>query len=161
MSCMMMTPEALAALSNFTETALNTGFEYMGFDVPEELHEAAHALWAGGMYNARMIFERLYALNATAYAGRYNEEDVDTTAPDLDISRHTIHHRPEYADHHHAVKSWHYQAAKLLDFWLYQTAESATIHDPLRSAMYKFRGALFEFIVERSPEYDSFPWGRL
>ena len=37
-----------------------------------------------------------------------------------------VHQPPEYREHGFAVRPWHYHLAKLLDFWLYQTAEDAT-----------------------------------
>lgn len=55
----------------------------------------------------------------------------------------------------------HYQLAKLLDFWLYQTAEDATRSDPLRLAMAEFRDNLYSFIVMNSPQYVETRWGEL
>lgn len=161
MSCMMMNPEPLAAIANATETALNSGFNYMGFDAPAELYNAARDLKVCGLYNARLIYKKLYQLNAAAYAGRY-QTDGSQEAPEIDLTRYTVHHAPEYAEHHHAVRPWHYRLAKLLDCWLYQTCEGATDCDPFREGMRKFRNALFDFIVERSQEYDDAPgWGKL
>lgn len=37
MSCVMMGPEPLAAIANAVETLLNCGFNYFGFDAPNEL----------------------------------------------------------------------------------------------------------------------------
>ena len=109
--------------------------------------------------------EPLAAIANAAYNGRYarmDDDAADETAPVIDGSCYKVHQRPEYAEHHHAVRPWHYHLAKLLDFWLYQTAEDATRNDPVRAAMLDFRESLFEFIVQRSEEYDDAPaWGRL
>lgn len=78
-----------------------------------------------------------------------------------DGSKYIVHHRPEYREHGFAVCPWHYQLAKLLDCWLYQTAEDATYKDPLRLAMKEFRDGLYYFIVMNSPQYVDVQWGEL
>ena len=89
------------------------------------------------------------------------EEPADEEAPTIDGSKYIVHHRPEYREHGFAVCPWHYQLAKLLDCWLYQTAEDATYKDPLRLAMKEFRDGLYYFIVMNSPQYVDVQWGEL
>lgn len=164
MSCMIMNPEPLAAIANAAETLLNCGYEYFGFDAPRSMHDAFQDCRTCYSYDAEGIYKKLYAVNVAAYNGRYKDHETpaDDEAPTIDGSRYTVHQRPEYAEHHHAVRPWHYRLAKLLDFWLYQTSEDATWNDPTRAAMVDFQKALFEFIVQRSAEYDNAPaWGRL
>ena len=165
MSCMIMNPEPLAAIANAAETLLNCGYEYFGFAPSARMHDAFHDCRTGGSYDAEGIYKKLWAVNAAAYNDRYTlmaDELADEAAPVIDGSCYKVHRQPEYADHHHAVRHWHYRLAKLLDFWLYQTAEDATRNDPVRAAMLDFRESLFEFIVQRSEEYDDAPaWGRL
>lgn len=164
MSCMIMNPEPLAAIANATETLLNCGYEYFGFGATYQMHDAFRDCQTCGFYSAEKIYKKLYAVNVVAYNGRYNDHETpdDDTAPTIDGSRYKVHQPPEYAEHHHAVRPWHYRLAKLLDFWLYQTGEYATWKDPTRAAMFDFQKALFEFIVQRSSEYDNAPaWGRL
>ena len=165
MSCLIMNPEPLAAIANAAETLLNCGYEYFGFDPSARMHDAFRDCRTGGSYDAEGIYKKLWAVNAAAYNGRYalmDDELADETAPVIYVFCYKVHQRPEYAEHHHAVRPWHYHLAKLLDFWLYQTAEDATRDDPIRAAMLDFQRSLFAFIVQRSDEYDNAPpWGRL
>lgn len=165
MSCMIMNPEPLAAIANAAETLLNCGYEYFGFDPSTLMRDVFRDCRTGGSYDAESIYKKLWAVNTAAYNGRYarmDDEAADETAPTIDGSCCKVHQRPEYTEHHHAARPWHYHLAKLLDFWLYQTAEDATWNDPTRAAMLDFQKSLFEFIVRRSDEYDNAPaWGRL
>lgn len=163
MSCMIMSKEPLAALANATEMLLNCGYDFFGFDAPDSLLAAAQDCRSMGFFSAGALYRKMYALNVNAYNGRYanHEQPADDEAPDIDLSRYVIHHPPEYADHHHAVQPWHYQLAKLLDFWIYQVSEDATRRDDFVVAMREFRDHLFQFIVQRSSEYDAHEWGRL
>lgn len=167
MSCFIMNPEPLAAIANAVETRLNVGYDYWGFEAPDGLFRELEDCKSSCTYYAEPIYQRLYALNVRAYNGRYSshEEPEDETAPTIDGSKYTVHHGPEYqnlgAGARFAVRPWHFQLAKLLDCWLYQTAEDATRSDPLRLAMQEFRDNLYSFIVLNSPEYAAGRWGEL
>ena len=169
MSCAMMSPEPLAAIANAVETLLNSGFNYFGFDAPDELVSACAGLCDGPrtsrpLYCAENIYRKMYALNATAYNGRYtrmDDEEADSAAPSIDGGQYQVHHPPEYREHHFAVQPWHYKLAMLLDCWLYQTNEDATRADPFRLGMQALRNSLYQFIVKNSDEYCANQWGRL
>lgn len=163
MSCMVMSPEPLAALANAVEIRLNCGYSYWGFEAPDSLYIELHDCKTSCTYFAENIYRRLYAVNIRAYNGRYanREGPADEEAPDIDVSKYNVHQPPEYQEHGFAVCPWHYQLAKLLDFWLYQTAEDATYRDPLRLAMAEFRDGLYGFIVVNSPQYVDVRWGEL
>lgn len=163
MSCMIMGYEPLAALANAVETRLNVGYSYWGFEAPDSLYRELADCKRSCTYFSEQIYKRLYALNVRAYNGRYanHEEPADEEAPAIDVNRYTVHHGPEYREHGFAVRPWHYQLAKLLDCWLYQTAEDATYKDPLRLAMVEFRDNLYSFIVTNRPEYVTSSWGDL
>lgn len=163
MSCMIMSKEPLAALANATEALLNCGYDYFGFDSPDSLLAAARDCRNMGFFSADSLYQKMYALNVAAYNGRYadHEQPMDDEAPDVDLSKYMVHRPPEYADHHHAVRLWHYRLAKLLDFWIYQVSEDATRNDAFVAAMREFQDCLFRFIVRRSSEYDAHEWGRL
>lgn len=163
MSCMIMNPESLAALANAVETRLNCNYNYWGFDVPDSLYREFDDCKAPYTYYAENIYRKLYAVNVRAYNGRYNghEEPIDEEAPPIVMSKYIVHHPPEYREHGFAVRNWHFQLAKLLDFWLYQTAEDATRNDPLRLAMRDFQDKLYRFIVQNSPQYTEERWGEL
>ena len=163
MSCMIMNSESLAALANAVEARLNCGYNYWGFEAPDSLFRELSDCKIVHLYSAEDIYRRLYALNVRAYNGRYDghEESVDETAPVIDGHKYIIHRAPEYREHGFAVQDWHYHLAQLLDFWLYQTSETATHNDPLRLAMQDFRDILFRFIIRNSSQYADMRWGRL
>lgn len=163
MSCFVMNPEPLAAIANAVETRLNCGYNYWGFEAPGSLYDALQDCKTSYTYFAEEIYKKLYAVNVRAYNGRYasHEEPADEEAPTIDGSKYIIHRPPEYREHGFAVRPWHYQLAKLLDCWLYQTLEDATHNDPLRLAMKEFRDNLYRFIVRNSPEYTAGQWGEL
>ena len=126
-------------------------------------HKTLEGCKTSCLYFAAAIYRRLYAVNIRAYNGRYtnHEEPADETAPVIDVGEYIVHHPPEHREHGFAVRPWHYQLAKLLDFWLYQTLEDATRNAPLRLAMAEFRDALYGFIIQNSPRYIEIPWGEL
>ena len=163
MSCFVMNPEPLAAIANAVETRLNCDYNYWGFSAPDSLYRELADCKTSCTYFAEDIYRKLYTVNVRAYNGRYadHEEPEDEEAPTIDGSKYVIHHPPEYREHGFAVRPWHFQLAKLLDCWLYQTAEDATFKDPLRLAMKEFRDNLYGFIVGNSPEYVDAPWGGL
>ncbi|MDE7244130.1 MAG: hypothetical protein K2O18_09165 [Oscillospiraceae bacterium] len=164
MSCMIMKRESLAALANAVETRLNCDYGFWGFEAPDNLYRELQDCKPDHFYyDAKSIYRKLYAINVRAYNGRYasHEESAGEEAPEVDIACYTVHRRPEYRNHGFAVCPWHYQLAKLLDFWLYQTAEDATYSDPLRLAMKEFRDDLYQFIVQNSPQYIVGRWGEL
>jgi len=163
MSCFVMNKEPLAALANAVEDRTRCGYNYWGFEAPASLYEALADCRTSYTYSAEKIYHRLYAVNVQAYNGHYgnHEEPVDEEAPTVDVSRYIVHRPPEYREHSFAVRPWHYQLAKLLDCWLYQTAEVMTHQDPLRLAIAEFCDNLYSFIVTHSPEYTAARWGAL
>ena len=163
MSCFVMKSEALAAIANAVETRLNCGYNYWGFEAPDSLYNALRDCKRSCTYFAEEIYRSLYAVNVQAYNGRYadHEEPEDEEAPAINVNDYIVHRPTEYREHSFAVLPWHYQLAKLIDCWLYQTAEDATYKDQLRLAMQEFRDGLYHFIVQHSPEYMDAPWGEL
>lgn len=162
MSCFIMNEKALAALAIATGKILNQGFNYFGFEAPHVLYDALNDCKADVYrdYNAPQIYAKLYALNAQAYAGRYRE-DADITPPDVDFSGVDVTHAPQYADNSFKVCPWHYQLAKLVDCYCYQTDEDATRGDELIRAMRELSNTLRGFIVQHSADYIAVPWGIL
>ena len=162
MSCFIMNEKALAALAIATEKVMNQGFNYFGFEAPRELYNALSDCKAGVYrdYNAPLIYAKLYALNARAYAGRYRE-DVDTTPPDVNFSGLDITRPPQYAQNSFVVQPWHYRLAKLIDCYCYQVSEDATQGDDLAHAMTELARVVHAFIVQRSTDYIAAPWGTL
>lgn len=161
MSCFVMNPEPLAAIANAVEARLNCDYNYWGFEAPASLYDALRDCKTSCTYFAEAIYRKLYAVNVRAYNGRYesHEEPVDEEAPTIDGNKYIVHRPPEYQEHSFAVRPWHFQLAKLLDCWLYQTLEDATYGNPLRLAMAEFRDGLYGFIVSHSPCYVENRWG--
>ena len=155
MSCRVMNPEPLAALANAIESVLNCGYNFWGFEAPDNLFLELNDCRTIRLYDAIAIYRRLYALNVRAYNGRYRNHEIpmDEKAPAIDVDQHTVHHGPKYREHGFAVQPWHYHLAKLLDYWIYQTAEEAVYKDPLRLAVQEFRDCLYAFIIRNSPQY--------
>lgn len=172
MSCMMMQPEAVAALADFLEAVLNMSFDYFGFDVPYSLYESAMDCNDSTFYpeySAAKLYQKLYFLNLAAYNGRYHkEQEAEAQAPDIDIPKYRIHKRVDWVScqtnsrsFRYVICPWHYQALKLLDFFLYQTEEDATRGDRFFIALREFQRVFLGFIAHNAPEYNSFPWGTL
>lgn len=160
MSCLMMDSKPLAALANAVEARLNYDYNYWGFEAPDSLFLELEDCKSSCTYHAGPIYRRLYALNARAYDGRYKDHEgpAGREAPDVDVSRYVVHRGPEYRENGFAVRPWHYRLARILDCWLYQTAESGTWDDPLRLAMEEFRDGLFRFVVTNHPEFVDLRW---
>lgn len=158
MSCFVMQDRALATIAETVSAVCNMGFNYFGFDVPRSLADAVESCRDRyGYCKEEKLYTALYALNVRAYAGRYNRPE-DLTAPAYSPAK-LIEPR-ECVDHHEKIKPWHYQLAKLLDCYLYQTAEDATTEDPMRKGLADLLRTLQAFIVRNSNEYHSAAeWG--
>lgn len=163
MSCLIMSPEAHAALANTLAGILNHGFNRFGFSAPDSLCRELADCSSAGYYHADRIFSRLYRLNARAYAHRYNEhpELVDLvpvprmpSVPDLA--------EPRRCDNwHEKLFPWHYRFAKLLDCLIYQAEEDATRTDPLLLALIDLSHIYTAFLVHNTDDYANAPWGTL
>jgi hypothetical protein len=162
---MIMQPEPLAALANFTESVLNMGFDFFGFEAPQELREAsADCIVPGyrGFYSVEALYSKFYSVNISAYNGRYAKEpDNSATPPAVDFAKCCIHERLRYEDGHYVLQPWHFKIAKLLDFWLYQTDEDATRKNEFRLGVQILRDSIYGFIVQNSTDYNNAQWGRL
>jgi len=158
-----MKSEAMAAIANAVEARIVYGYNYWGFEAPDSLYDALRDCMDPSTCFPEEIYRKLYAVNVRAYNGRYesHEEPADEEAPAINVKKYAIHRPAEYREHSFAIFPWHYQLAKLIDCWLYQTLEDATRADPLRLAMEEFRDGIYHFIVQHSPEYMDARWGDL
>lgn len=147
MSCMLMDADRLAVLSATIAHLLRVGFPVFGFDAPEGLRKALPA-------SDSEIYRKLYDLNARAYGYRYNEHCSE--APE--VRAQSIAGRPPIADNRYCVAHWHYQFAKMLDFYIYQVTERATENDPVVLALQELSDRVFRYIVTHSAEYNALPW---
>lgn len=163
MSCFIMECKALAAIANATASLLKDGFNYWGFPAEPELYEACTSCLQGTDL-AKSIYQKLYAINVAAYAGRYEDHQevlMSSAALDIDVSPYKIHEPRKIHNYHGVVFAWHYKLAKLIDCWLYQTAEYDTVNDPLRAGMQTFKNSLYNYIVMNNDIYEQAGWGIL
>ena len=173
MSCVMSDTRVLAALAQYTQTILDSGFDYQGFDAPRSLFLALRDCESSvyfGTHETEKIYLRLYDFNACAYNGRYNgcpADPVPAEAPDMpDVKiswkpRETVHD-PEYcAGYRHKIGPQHYKLLKLLDFYIYQVSEDSTYKKPLYNGLVDLQHVLTSFIAQNSAEYAALKWGQL
>lgn len=160
MSCFIMSPEPLAAIANTLEYILNSGFNRFGFDAPRSLHDALKDCRDRyGYYCANQIYDRLYRLNAAAYAGRYNRLCEDSIPP---MPLVPILTQPrQYENHHESLKPWHFQFCKLLDCLIYQCSEDEVKKDPLYLSLFDFSHVYKTYLVCNTDLYASAKWGEL
>lgn len=156
MSCLMMNAAPLAAVADFLAVQLNSGFDYTGMETPQSLPRALSDCVVCGFYEASKIYEKLYRLNAAAYANRYREPlNISPPAP---YRSNPIHKPCAYKNQHRVVAPWHYHIAKQLSFLIYQCTEDGTCETVLYSALVQFRRILHSFIVENSELWQQLPW---
>lgn len=160
MSCFIMNTNALSTLADGIEKVLNMGYRYCGISAPCSLFDALNGTCADiyGFFDAKMIFQQLYDLNAKAYATRYNEADI-TAHTESYANNVGILKRSEYGNGHFELCDWHYHFAKLLECYIYQVNEEETKNDPLELALEEFSQVWNNFIVHNTPIYHSFAWG--
>lgn len=167
MSCFVMSPESIAAISEFTADLLNAGFNGYGFEAPRELEYAlAGCRNPYCFFDPQKIYKELYALNVAAYEGRYAREISgegrelgNDQVPGVNTVKCRIHQGSGFS---RQAEAWHYRMAKLLKCYNYQVAEDATIKNPLAISLRNLERNLNEFIVSHSPQYKQAPpWGQL
>lgn len=161
MSCFVMNDKALAALARGMETALNSGYNLLGFDAPAALGEAlADCVDNWGFFQEKKIFQELHALNMAAYCGRYREDPTPAPEwPELEQVPRLLT-RPAYNGHYMPrADFWKY--LKLLDCLVYQVTEDATAAHPLTRALFEFSRTLAGYLARNCAAYDSAPWGDL
>ena len=162
MSCFIMNPDSIRKIG-YTLAAILNACKYRNaitFDKSACTAAKLNKLFAEYDrplygYDPEMISEALHRLNAKAYAGRYSDPDAEPFAPPANL-RYRL--RPA-ADATKTPQEWHFHLASLLDCYLYQTAEDATIDDPLRAALETFSAHLATGIVRNSERYNKYRWG--
>ena len=160
MSCFMMDNRATSTLSNTLEYIMNSGFNRFGFEAPDSLHKAlSDCRDRYGFYCSGLIFNRLFSLNARAYSTRYKSE-LDDSIPSKPEVPPLVQER-QCEDYHEKLLPWHYKFAKLLDCFIYQASEDATMNDPLELALVDFSRSYKSFLVVNTAEYSAAPWGTI
>ena len=163
MSCFIMNPDSIRRIG-YTLAAILNACKYrscVSFDKTAATAAKLDRLFADCDsplygYDPERISEALHGLNARAYAGRYRDPDECEFAPASTATRYNL--RPA-AGACNTPQEWHYHLASLLDCYLYQVAEDATYHEPLREALEAFSASLTRGIVQHSESYNKFRWG--
>lgn len=165
MSCIMSSPELLAALARTITYIGNGRYDTIGFDLPRTLElELANCRDVGGSLLEDHIYGRLYRLNAAAYNSRYKEHQADIVAPDKPDGKRLLPVCVSYSgewDGHFVVKPAHYDLARTLDLYLYQCDEAPTNKDGLYLALNELAYTVHKFIVRNSEHYQSAKWGKV
>jgi hypothetical protein len=165
MSAFLLNPERIAQLADYISTLYNNGFNFFGYDMPQDLKNQIIENDCCDIYGnatTKKIFKLLYSLNAAAVAGRYkcNPE----TAPDLPKFNPIHHTREQGTDEtirawYEEIKPWHYELFKLTQCFLYQCDEDATCHTGLFKALKELESIQALHIVQNNPLWQRATWG--
>lgn len=164
MSCFILNDRALAALADGMEKTLNMGYNFAGMDAPQNLRDVLEESCADkyGFFEAKLIYNELYKLNARAYTGRYPYDPADETPPDFPAVSPLVQLIEwDGAARCFKITPEHFKYMKLLECLIYQCAEDATYRDPLYLALKDFRNNLCFFLVHNNPHYTAASWGAL
>lgn len=165
MSCFIMNPDSIRRIGYTLADILN-GCKYSGtlnLAKAAARHTIAGKEFSdcivGGSYNEELISQALHRINAQAYAGRYREPDLEQLPDPAAKTRYSLHRLPLYIERSERPHEWHFHLMQLLDCWLYQTAEDATMKDEKRIALQAFSNALAVQMVQHSEPYNHYVWG--
>ena len=167
MSCFIVSSKTLSIIANYIATLLNTGFNYCGYEAPQELRESFNdARGTYGDYKPAAIYQKLYELNLQAYRERYNRDpEIDENRETGFVSGASIDRPREYttcAGHVGAIpviERWHYEILNKLECYLYQCCEGTIDETKIYKALQTTAAALTRFIVHAAPDYVRAPWG--
>lgn len=162
MSCFVMNPDSIRKIGYTLAAILNACKYGNSYRFDKGAATAANlpklfAAYDRPLYgfDPESISEALHRLNAKAYAGRYSDPDECEFAPPAN-KRYSLQPITGVGS---TPQEWHYHLASLLDCYLYQTAEDATLADPLRAALETFSAHLAAGIVRNSDYYNLHRWG--
>ena len=160
MSTMMLSTRFHSAMADTLGHILDCGFERFGFEAPESLHKALKGCRNRlDLYDYNAIYLRLYALNESAYTGRYRSSIYSTSSiPDKPYVTHLVEPR-QWKDGHETLLPWHYTFCKMIDCLIYQISEDTTEDAPLTLALIDFSRVYKSFLVVNTDEYNRAPWG--
>ena len=163
MSAFMMKKEKIAQLADFISALHNSGFDYFGYSIPEDLHkELLDCRDAYGFMMDAKVYDRLSDLNMRAVCGRYDREPF--IYGDIPVYACVYHPREMAKDEeirawYDEIKPWHYELLKMLKCFLYQCEEDATIDDPLYKALRELEKSMMQYIIANNPAYVRAEWG--
>lgn len=168
MSCFVMNPDSIRRIAYTLADILNASYFSNTCNIATDAVHTSDLAKAFAQYfspvrgyNAEGIAEDLYSLNQRAYNGRYLVcMDCDFLPPPNAGQAYSIRRAPCVTSGREHPQPWHYHLLKLLDCYLYQTAEDATSADPLRKVIHSFNTSLMGRIVRCSAAYAVCEWGK-
>lgn len=165
MSCMMLTTKQIGILAGTLADLYNIGGQCgggayecygLGLDTREFdrlLHDnnCIEHIWH---CNALMLARLLYAENLAAYNGRYGE--TYGNRPKILVQPDEIKSIAKYSRYNgeisrHELMQWHFDLSVILDHYLYQIAEDATIHGAVYKALEAINNTIKESIINMDP----------
>lgn len=172
MSCFVMTPAATRQMGHTLENILNQYVWSNTIMIPWYAVERSKIIRVfddcrdnHGYFDGEKLSGELWRLNVEAFNGRYKETGGENLPPEQyglpDLRKtYSLVKAPKYGEHKEIPQEWHYHLCKLLDCWLYQTAEDSTYKDEKRLCIKKFSDSLKITLVQRDEKYSKFEWGR-
>lgn len=109
--------------------------------------------YLNGRFAGEKISEILHRINASAYAERYKENDLELFSAPESRRKYSIWELPERDGIDEIPQDWHYALTALIDCWLYQTDEGNAAIADKRLAVQEFARQLTRQIVQHSDGY--------
>lgn len=162
MSAYILQPERIAQLADYLTSLYNMGYNYFGYELPEEIREEIRDCRDKYNYiSVKRVFEKLYNFNAAAVAGRYKSEISEV--PEMPETKAIYHPREclksdEIREYCENIKPWHYELLKLIQCFIYQCSEEATINSTLYKGFRELERRLMGFIIDNTPAYKKAAW---
>ena len=162
MSVQQLSNRHIAILTAALMQLHNTGYGPSVALKPETREELKSYLIKEAGNNSHGLFARLAELNAAAYNSRYPRDHADPVPPPGDIEDFSLFFKtlftgcPSRGDFIPAPG--YYRTVKLLDSFIYQCSEAATISTRLYKLLAEISKQLKIFAFNYSPQYDKAPW---
>lgn len=159
MSCHIMNHDSIRKMGYTIAECLNRGI--YGNDCTmatiaaqcSDLGKAFMDCYLNGRFSGERISEALHRINASAYAERYKESDLELFSAPESRRKYSIWELPERDGIDEIPQDWHYALTVLIDCWLYQTDEGNAAIADKRLAVQEFARQLTRQIVRHSAEY--------
>lgn len=132
--------ESVANCLNFNSTGIN--MFTVGTDLQDAFKDCKNA-FPYHDFNADLIFEKLYTMNADAVAQRYKEDPEPMPGKIPDGKK---------------LQGNPYTLVKALDCLLYQCSEGNVPDTAVFKAIEGYNRRIYKYIVRTSKEYEAAPW---
>lgn len=159
MSCHIMNHDSIRKMGYTIAECLNRGI--YGNDCTmatiaaqcSDLGKAFMDCYLNGRFSGESISEILHRINASAYAERYKESDLELFSAPESRRKYSMWELPERDGIDEIPQDWHYALVALIDCWLYQTDEGNAAIADQRLSVQEFSQQLTRQIVRHSAEY--------